>query len=62
MESFAVKHLTFLIFFYSTAGKESKYGVISGPCFPVFSPNTEKYGPEITPHLDTFHAVLLVRD
>ena len=23
----------------------------------VFSPNTGKYGPEITPHLDTFHAV-----
>ena len=28
----------------------SKYGVISGP-------NTGKYGPEITPYLDTFHAV-----
>ena len=25
----------------------------------VFSPNTGKYGPEITPHLDTFHAVSL---
>ena len=24
---------------------------------PVFSPNTGKYGPEITPYLDTFHAV-----
>ena len=35
----------------------SKYGVISGPCFPVFGLNTEKYGPEITPYLDTFHAV-----
>ena len=35
----------------------SKYGVISGPYFPVFSPNTVKYGPEITPYLDTFHAV-----
>ena len=23
----------------------------------VFSPNTGKYGPEITPYLDTFHAV-----
>ena len=33
-----------------TAWKVSKYGIISGP-------NTEKYGPEITPHLDTFHAV-----
>ena len=27
-----------------------KYGVISGPFFPVF-------GPEMTPNLDTFHAV-----
>ena len=24
----------------------------------VFSPNAGKYGPEITPYLDTFHAVL----
>ena len=36
----------------------SKYRVISGPYFPVFSPNTGKYGPEITPYLDTFHAVI----
>ena len=35
----------------------SKYGVISGPHFPVFGLNTGKYGPEITPYLDTFHAV-----
>ena len=48
----------------------SKYGVISDPCirteygeilpdqyFPVFSPNIGEYGPEITPHWDTFHAV-----
>ena len=34
-----------------------KYGVISGPYLPVFSLNTGKYGPEITPYLDTFHAV-----
>ena len=34
-----------------------KYGVISGTYFPVFSPNTGKYGPDITPYLDTFHAV-----
>ena len=33
----------------------SKYGVFSGPYFPVFSPNIEKYGPEKTPYLDTFH-------
>ena len=24
----------------------------------VFRPNTGKYGPEITPYLDTFHAVI----
>ena len=34
-----------------------KYEVISGPYFCVFSPNTAKYGPEITPYLDTFHTV-----
>ena len=32
----------------------SKYGVISGPYLPVFSPNTGKYGPKISPYLDTF--------
>ena len=37
--------------------KVSKYGVISGPFFPVFSPNTGKYGPEIAPDLDTFQVV-----
>ena len=49
----------------------SKYGVISGPYFPVFglnteiygvfSPNTVKYGPEITPYYDTLHIALLWR-
>ena len=34
-----------------------KYGVISGPYFPVFGLNTGKHGPEITPYLDTFHKV-----
>ena len=34
-----------------------KYGVFSGPYFPVFSRNTGKYRPEKTPYLDTFHAV-----
>ena len=43
-----------------TAWKVSKYGVISGPYFRVFNLNTEKYGPEITPYLDTFHEVLLL--
>ena len=37
----------------------SKYGITSGPYFPVFSPNTGKYGREITPYLDTFHAVVV---
>ena len=32
----------------------SKYGFISGPYFPTFG----KYGPEITPYLDTFHVVI----
>ena len=49
-----------------TAWKVSKYGVLSGPYFSafglnterlVFRPNAEKYGPEKTPYLDTFHAV-----
>ena len=37
--------------------REKWYGVISGPYFPVFSPNTGKYGLEITLYLETFHAV-----
>ena len=41
-----------------TAGKVSKYGVISGPYFPVFGLNTGKQEPEITLYLDTFHAVV----
>ena len=36
----------------------SKCGVISGPHFPLFGLNTGKHGPEITPYLDTFHAVI----
>ena len=43
-----------------TAWKMSKYGVISGPYFSVFSQNTGKLGPEITPHLDTFHAMIIL--
>ena len=53
-----------------TAWKVSKYGVISGPYFPVFglnteiyeisvfNPNTGKYGPEINSYWDSFHAVV----
>ena len=40
------------------ARNASKYGVFSGPYFPVFGLNTGKYGPEETPYLDNFHAVL----
>ena len=43
-----------------TAWKVSKCGVISGLYLPVFSPNTGKYGPEITPYLNTFHTVFAV--
>ena len=35
----------------------SEYRVFSDPYFPVFGRNTGKYGPEKTPHLDTFYAV-----
>ena len=47
-----------LLYFHCV--KLSKCGVFSGPHFPVFSPNTGKYGPEITPYLDIFHAVFAV--
>ena len=46
------------ISFIFTAWKVSKYGVISNSYFPVFSPNTEKYGPEITLYFDTLHSVI----
>ena len=49
----------YLISVKYTAWKVSKYGVISDPYFPVFGLNTGKYRPEITPHLDTFHAVIV---
>ena len=39
------------------AWKVSRYGVISGPYIPVPGLNTGKYGPEVTPDLDTFQAV-----
>ena len=51
--------LSFLI----TGGKVSQYGVISGPHFPAFVLNTERYfvyGPEITPYLDIFYAVNVI--
>ena len=38
------------------------YGVFFGPLFPEFGQNTGKYGPEKTPYLDTFHALLTLGD
>ena len=35
----------------------SKYGVFSGPFFPVFNPNTGIYRPEETSYFCTFHTV-----
>ena len=35
-------------FLFDTARKVAKYGVISGPYFPVFGLNAGKYGPEKT--------------
>ena len=43
------------------AWKVSEYGVISSPYFPLFSPNTRKYRPEITSYVDTFHAAFILR-
>ena len=40
----------------------SKYGVISGPYFPVFALNTGKCGPEINPYLDILHALYMQKD
>ena len=48
-----------LVTYIYTAWKVSKYGVISGLYFPVFGLNKGQYGPEITPYLDTFQAVLM---
>ena len=43
---------------YSLREKCSNTEFFSGPYFPVFSPNTGKYGPEKTPYVDTFHAMI----
>ena len=48
-----------------TGDKESKQGYFyhyENSYFPVFSPNTGKYGPGKTPYLDTFHAVYILMD
>ena len=40
----------------------SQQVVISGLYFPVFGLNMGKYGPEVAPYLDTFHAVFSYLD
>ena len=45
------------MFSFSQRENSPIYGVFFGQYFPVFCPNAEKYGPEKTPYLDTFHAV-----
>ena len=46
-------------FFWSVLSRiRTEYGEILRT---VFSPNAEKYGPEKTPYLDTFHAVLILK-
>ena len=40
-----------------TAQKVSKYGAFPGLYFPIFGSNMGKYGPEITPYLNSFQAV-----
>ena len=39
------------------AWKISKYGVFSGPHFPISGLNTVKHGPEKSQYLGTFHTV-----
>ena len=46
-----------IIFVCITVWKVSEYGDISGPYFSVIRLNTGKYIPEITPYLETFHAL-----
>ena len=64
-------HLLVIIDVYSsTASKLSKYGLFSGPYFPAFGLNTERYSVSLriqsecgkmrtrkTPYLDTFHTM-----
>ena len=49
--------VTIKLGYTNTVWNVSKYGVFSGPYFPILGLNTGKYGPEKTPYLNTFHAV-----
>ena len=54
-----VPSITKKVISYSfTAWKVSEYGVFPDPYFPVLGLNTGIYGPEKTPYLETFHAVV----
>ena len=52
----SIYKLTEIIYIH-TAQKGSEYRVFLSKCFPVFSLNTGKYGPEKTPYLDSLYAV-----
>ena len=42
-----------IFLYWDWIGRDTEY-------LSVFSPNTEKYGPEVTPYLDTFHVVDII--
>ena len=54
-------HATALVLLYSKnrvhSVKSVQIHIFSGPYFPVFGLNTEKYVPEKTPYLDSFYSV-----
>ena len=51
------KRIVIYSYLYVTVWNVFKYGVFSGPYFPVFRPNAGEYGPEKAPYLGTFHIV-----
>ena len=53
-----LNHVVFTPALQNLCVKSVQIRSFSGPYFPVFSPNTGKRGPEKTPSLDTFYAVL----
>ena len=60
--SVSVKYLRwrFLVKIINGTERKLSHGVLFSPYFPVFSPNTGKYGPEKTRYLDPFHGVGLL--
>ena len=62
VSSYATIIITIYFFKIFTAWKVSQQVVISGLYFPVFGLNMGKYGPEVTPYLDTFHAMFFYLD